>query len=501
MIALLDRLAGHCADWVNPIVLKETRQLVRSRYVVTMLMLLLTVLFVACAIFVLNVGGSRHTYFRGLGRELFYIEYTILTLFTVSVPLYAGFRLAFERDTNVDLLYVTSVRPAAVIRGKLLAGMVFIGLLLCAALPFMVFNFSLRGIDIPTVVKSLAILFVFAGMVTQGALFLGAVPCSRIFKMILAVGAVITTLYGGLAMVAGRVFYAMSRGYSGGGFAAHDWLPVALALILPLLLTGTLYVLTVALIAPASANRALPVRVWLTFLWLVTAAGAGALFELTGDNDFWEMWLVFSLFALAVSVLFTLGAPVRPSHRIRRQVPRNRLLRILVFPFFSGIPNGLAWAAMLAAPTLAAPLWLPALHAKKSWRFDEDVLWGSLGFTLYLAAYGLLALLLQRKLLGKWFPRHLVWVLSVMVAAVFSILPLVVTFIVDGAGFHRLKWELGCPLAVFDSRQIFVHATFAAILLAVFLLVNIRHVCAGITAFAPPVPAADGGAPEDTAGA
>lgn len=499
MIALLDRLAGKCADWVNPIVLKETRQLVRSRYVVAMLLLLLTTLFVACAIFVLNVGGSYRSYFRGLGRELFYVEFTILALFTVSVPLYCGFRLAFERDTNVDLLYITTVRPAAVIRGKLLAGMAFIGLLVCAALPFMVFNFTLRGIDIPTVLQSLAILFAFAIMVTQAALFVGAVPCSRIFKMILAVGSVIVILWGGLGLFVGRMVRAMSYGYSGGGVASREWLSVGLAIVIPLLLTGCFYVLTVALIAPASANRALPVRLWLTLVWLGTAFGFGWLEAITGSRDWWDGWFIYSLFALAISALFALGAPVTPSRRVLRQVPRNRFLRILAFPFFSGVSNGLAWCGLLGLLSLPLPFWVPSLFAN-SHSVDDDVFFGMSAFALYLAAYGLIALFLQRKVLAKWFPLRLTWVLALIVAAVCSMIPLIVTFVVEGAGFSRLKWELGCAVAVFDTRNEWDHLAFAAVMLAGFLLVNLRYLWRGVAAFVPAAPPAAGREPAEASG-
>ena len=73
------------------------------------------------------------------------------------VPLYAGVRLSLERnDANIDLLFVTTITPGAIVRGKYFAAMALTLLIFSACMPFMMFTYLLRGIDLPTIFYLLA---------------------------------------------------------------------------------------------------------------------------------------------------------------------------------------------------------------------------------------------------------------------------------------------------------------------------------------------------------
>src|SRR5262249_55060511 len=102
----------------------------------------------------------------------------------VLIPAYAGVRLGVERsDQNVDLLFISTLRPRAIIAGKFTAA-VWLGLLLFSAgARFLTFTYLLRGIDVPTILLVLAIDLVAVLFGTQLALFLGSLPGNKVMKL------------------------------------------------------------------------------------------------------------------------------------------------------------------------------------------------------------------------------------------------------------------------------------------------------------------------------
>ena len=111
--ALLDRLD----DRINPIVVKELRQAVKSRIVVGILLL-----FLGLQLFMLGVtlllrdgGGESITTDWNAGAGVFKSQQVVL-LWTIMilVPAYAAIRLAAERaDQNVDLMFISTLRPVS----------------------------------------------------------------------------------------------------------------------------------------------------------------------------------------------------------------------------------------------------------------------------------------------------------------------------------------------------------------------------------------------------
>src|SRR5688500_10186276 len=102
--------------------------------------------------------------------------------------MYSGFRMAAERaDSNVDLLFITTIRPRTIVFGKVFAVTVLTILLFSAALPFLVFSYVLRGVDFVSIL--LLVGFAAVLVISQSilALFIGALPTSRPFKILLAV--------------------------------------------------------------------------------------------------------------------------------------------------------------------------------------------------------------------------------------------------------------------------------------------------------------------------
>src|SRR5262249_28498572 len=117
------------------------------------------------------------------------------------VPAFAAVRLGAERsEHNVDLLFISTLRPVSIIAGKFFAALVLAVLVFSACAPFMVFTYLLRGIDIPTILMVLGVNLLMMLLGTQFGLFVAALPGGRALKIFLAFLATVglVVLYFGL---------------------------------------------------------------------------------------------------------------------------------------------------------------------------------------------------------------------------------------------------------------------------------------------------------------
>ena len=261
-------------DRINPIVVKELRQAVKSRFIVGVLLLMLAILVATLLLFVMNEPNLGLAS-SGEGRDLFMIfQATLLGLTMLFVPVYLGARLTAERSSATsDLLYVTTLRPSSIIWGKLVAGMAVTGLVFAVCVPFMVVTYLLRGIDPPTVLFVLALDAMLVLSASTLAIFLGALPVGWPVKILL--GLVASAVgFAAFVGITGNVIYELSRSGIGSAMISSEfWWGVLGVGSLWLSVIGLVFFLTVAMIAPATSNRAFPVRLYLSVAWLVSGRG------------------------------------------------------------------------------------------------------------------------------------------------------------------------------------------------------------------------------------
>ena len=187
-------LFAAAGDQVNPIVVKEFRQAVQSRLVIAVLILSLLINLVVVGGYVM-FSPDADTSMQG-GQTVFMALLTILHLTClIFVPLYAGVRLSLERgDANIDLLFVTTITPGAIIRGKYLAAMALTLLIYCACLPFLTLTYLLRGIDLPTIFFLMACSFTICAVANAAGIFAGCIPASWFMRGLVGVGLLILLL-------------------------------------------------------------------------------------------------------------------------------------------------------------------------------------------------------------------------------------------------------------------------------------------------------------------
>ncbi len=143
-----ERFLDRCSDWLNPILVKESRQAMKSRQFVTTFSLLLIASWVwsMLGVAILSPG----VYYVPGGRFMLVGYFLIQNFPLVIIIPFAAFRsLAAEReDGTYELLSISTLKARQIILGKLGSASLQILIYLSVLSPCMAFTYLLRGVDI-----------------------------------------------------------------------------------------------------------------------------------------------------------------------------------------------------------------------------------------------------------------------------------------------------------------------------------------------------------------
>ena len=104
-------------------------------------------------------------------------------------------------------------------------------------------------------------------------------------------------------------------------------------------------------------------------MWLLT--GIGAAIWSIGVNGFIPImvWAASHIFLHAIGLFIAVSERERLGSRVRRTIPRRRLLRPLAFLFYSGAAGGVVWSTLIITLTvLSAVEWLIVFSTYGHWR-------------------------------------------------------------------------------------------------------------------------------------
>jgi hypothetical protein len=487
-IAILARCKTHFVNWreweLNPVVIKELRQAVRSWAVTGMVLLFLTVLFLTSLTFLIGQSFSVDLN-EQLGGTIFQAFVMILAGASILfIPLYVGIRVAAERqENNPDLLYVSTLSPARIIRGKFLCGAYVTLLFFSACMPFMAFTNLLRGVDLPTVFITLFFLFLVVCALNQLAIFLACLPMSRPFKILTALAGLFFSFW----IIGGLIFSSFTMMRLGIGAMMTErnfWIATTTIVGIGLSLVGLLYFLSVALISPPSANRALPVRLYITVIWILGGLlSLGWVWQMK-ETQLIYIWAVMTFVVMVLSLLVTISNSDQMSLRVRRDIPEKGFKRFFAFIFFNGAAGGLVWVAIISTATyfaakeifLLGTVWFPKTRLVTTGSTEDFLLSSSVTMT-YIFAYALTALFIHRKFLSRR-PPKLAGLLAVLLAALWAIVPSIILFFLNQLSWKSVEGlQLGNVFNLYslhdDDRRIY-HQWFAFGWLLVMIVVNMK---------------------------
>lgn len=430
-------------DRVNPIVVKEARQAVRSAAVVAGISVTLTVLLLVSAAVIIYDSASASS---ARGAELFaLLNACVLVLCLLFVPIYTAVRLAGERTGNsADLLYVTTISPASIVWGKLVVAMMIATLFFSVAAPFLVLTYLFRGIDLPTIVFVIVAEGFLVLVAAQAGVFVASLPISGLLRGILmlilaplALWMILALLFG---LGVGSVSVTMMTTSDAWGLGA--------TLLVILMITGLLFVLSVAACSPPPSNRARLVRVYMLVCWAVSLGLVLYLDRSLMWPDARHMW--YGIWTLLTSCAILISSAERRDlgPRLRAHLPRSLPGRVVAFFFTSGAVPGIAWAFGLALLTSAAMLlaldWpshrlvtsLPSTQAGLSSAL-VGLAYGELAIPLWALTFSLLAVLIRDRLLRHIAPISATVPIAIALASVSALVPPLIAFLVAPNDWDR----------------------------------------------------------------
>jgi hypothetical protein len=361
-----------------------------------------------------------------------------------------------------------------------------------ACMPFMAFTNLLRGVDLPSVFFILFFLFLAVCAVNQLAIFLACLPMSRPFKVLLALYGFFQSFWIIVPLVLASI--ALMRSGVGAMMTGRNfWITVSTVGSIGLALVGLFYFLSVALISPPSANRALPVRIYITIVWVL---GGMLSFGWVWQAKHAELMLpwAFLTFALMIfSLLVTISNSDHISPRVRRTIPEKGVRRIVAFIFFNGAAGGLVWVTIISAMTFFVTTEILSLGA--AW-FPRTIVTGDeFQFSTFYSAtmtyifdYALTALFIQRKFLPKRAPK-IAGLLAVLLASFWAIAPSIVLFFLNQLSWKSVEGlQLGNIFNVYsmrDTSQRYYHLIFAGVWLVLMIALNAKWFLRQIKNFKP----------------
>lgn len=436
LTALLDR----CDDWINPIVVKELRQAVKSRVVVSILMLFLGLQLFLLGIFLLNSVATAGTgNYLNAGLRAFYIQQSILLpTIMIVVPAYAAVRFANERtDHNADLMFISTLRPISIIWGKFFAAVVLGLLVFSVCAPFMTFTYLLRGIDIPSILLILGIDLLAMCAAVMTGLTLAAIPGPRPMKFLINFAGFIT-IFSTCMWLIGGTLAMLEFGELAESILENWWLALAVTAGV-LLWIGLQSMYAVAMISPASANRILPLRIYLLLsvifsglmLFLLSRAYSVTLADL--GRILLVLWIGIVMPLLALQLVISVCERDHWGPRITRTIPRNPLGRLLAFLFYTGAAGGVTYSVGLAiAVLLFGMAWGETFAGSSSINLEHyEVLKFFTVLLLFTFCYCLSAVVLRFYLFDRQIRPGYTWVLGLLLAGLGSTLPMVVQLIIQ----------------------------------------------------------------------
>lgn len=345
---LIDRWTLRVGEFLNPILVKEGRQALKSRqFSVPFLLVLICCLLWS---FFGGAGALGDVYYGALGWSFFMGYFVILAFPLLVIVPFGAFRsLTAEReDGTYELLSITTLRPSQVVNGKLSSAIMQMVVYLSAVSPCIAFTYLLRGIDLLSIALILFWLICESLLLCVVTLMLATLTTARhwqILMTVLVISALIFVFVMTLSLVGNVLF--MSNFVPLGSVTENweFWVGNLTVLSGVICATALAYSVSQAQLKFPTDNRSTAVRM----VMLATSAVFTGWFC-------WGIW-VFEDDTRSVTIpvmiasffffpywffmgSFLIGEYGELSRRVRRMLPHGFLGRMLIAWFVPGSGTG-----------------------------------------------------------------------------------------------------------------------------------------------------------------
>ncbi len=442
LLARLDSWLERAVDHVNPILVKEARQALKSRqFVVTYSLLLAFAWGWSLLGIALLMPG---VYYSSGGRFMLVGYFLVLAIPLLIVIPFSAFRsLASEReDGTFDLLSITDLSSRQIVTGKMGSAVLQMLVYYSALSPCIGFTYLLRGIDIITVFLVLGWTLLASVMMATVGLLAATIARAKHWQVLVSV-----------VLLLGLAFFAFIWTYFILAFVAMTpplddisfWISVFAVICFYAVFIGLGVFGAAGQIGFTSSNRSTRMRLlmllhhflwigWMTYAWVVTMQ-EGALWFLTFAGGIY--WIVMGALMIGESGWI---AP-----RVRRGLPVSYLGRMVLTWLNPGPGTGYVFAVLNAATLAVVVILLGIVAQYNAFRgapFDSGLAAGAILGVAYLAAYlGVARLItLAMRALGVQGGMILPFVTTCLLLVLGALLPYFVQFWLEG--FHEPPYSL-----------------------------------------------------------
>jgi hypothetical protein len=349
-------------EWLNPLLVKECRQALKSRQFALTFTLVLILCWI-CSLFGVAWFGPSVS-FGAVGAEMFFLYYIILAFALLIVVPYSAFRsLAAEHEDNTfELVAITSLKPRQIAGGKLGSAFVQILVYLSAAAPCLAFTYLLRGIDVLTICFVLFYTVLASLGLSMITLLLATVSKEKHWQIVASVFIVIGLFSNYIGVL---VILAEAEMFRRDPIPFHDgmfWLVNLMFLSFYWSTFAILYLAAGARLTFTAENRSTSLRIamlvqqlllagWMTLIMFVEVRG-----RTPSPREILEISVVY--FGISAAYWYGMGIFMTAessdlSPRVQRGLPKSFLGRVLFTWFNPGPGSGYMFAV---GNTLAAGL-------------------------------------------------------------------------------------------------------------------------------------------------
>lgn len=337
----IDKLSEQVSRHLNPILIKEARQSLKSRqFAVTFFLLLITSWF---WMIIGVVTLAPDIYFVPSGAELMSGYYFLLAIPMIAmVPLAAHRSLAAELDEGTyELLAITKLTSMRIVTGKLGSAVLQMLVYFAALVPCFAFCYLLRGIDMVMIGTTIMLVFGVSILLTTFGLLLATVVQNRagqIFTLLVLLGVIVfCEFFCGLFVL--EVIMRQQIFWNGEG--------VVFTLLFSAVTVSCMVMFVraaAARIAPITENRSTRLR-WIMFaqqlIWIASIATLALWYSEEEVLQFGIMiqggyWLLMGTLML--------GESSELSPRVLRTLPQTTFGRMMMLWFSPGPGTGFMFA-------------------------------------------------------------------------------------------------------------------------------------------------------------
>ena len=338
----VDRTVNRVTAWLNPILVKEARQSLKSKQFLFTFFALLTT---SCGWTILGiVFNAPDVYYVPSGQNMMVGYVLILTVSMLGfIPLVAFRSLAAELDEGTyEMLAITRLSAWRIVSGKMNSAILQMMIYFAAIVPCLAFCYLLRGVGIYSIALTIAIVLVTAMVLTSLGLVLSTLAKGRTLQTFLLVGLVAFIVFVEIYICA-IIFSEILDQRSGGTLFGY---------LCGFTVAGSFVVLFLAAaaarIAPLTENRSTRLRAICfaqQIIWIVAMTYSAWSFE---EMEILNVAMMMAgIYWLAVGV-FMCGESNELSPRVRRDLPSTFATRALFSWWMPGPGTGFMYVISTA---------------------------------------------------------------------------------------------------------------------------------------------------------